>query len=106
METPQEGRCRSIRVEPPENRLSPQSRPRRVKAMAHRASEAHVHRDAEAAMTDRAQSLFQEHDTAARQAGSPMDKEAEFRRCCPLPRRLRGLLRVLASPRLYNEATQ
>src|SRR4249920_3871890 len=74
--------------------------------MAHRAWEARVRRNGEAAMTYRAQLLAPERDSAAQQAGSPTDTEAGFPRCSPLPQQLRGLPRAVESPRLYNKETR
>src|SRR5678816_2408116 len=72
--------------------------------MAHRAWEARVRRNGEAAMTYRAQLLAPERDSAALQAGSPTDTEAGFPRCSPLPQQLRDPPRALGSPRPDNGA--
>src|SRR2546427_10293043 len=72
--------------------------------MAHRAWEARVRRNGEAAMTYRAQLLAPERDSAAQQAGSPTDTEAGFPRCSLLPQQLRDPPRALESPRPDNGA--
>src|SRR4029453_13769909 len=72
--------------------------------MAHRAWEARVRRNGEAAMTYRAQLLAPERDSAAQQAGSPTDTKAGFPRCSPLPQQLRDPPRALGSPRPDNGA--
>ena len=72
---------------------------------ARRALEAHARRDAEVATTHQAQPVGPEHDTAAQQAGSPMDGETGFRRCFLWPQRLRGLPLVRVSPLPDVEAT-
>src|ERR1700692_4328022 len=65
---------------------------------ARRRLEARATRDAEVATTHQAQPVGPEHDTAAQQAGSPMDGETGFRRCFLWPQRLRGLPLVRVSP--------